>query len=389
MDDKTAEDYATCPYCPSVSHYFKDDFKRTAQNVARAKRELFHTKCRRCDEGAYQDDLQLCEWCIHLRPRHLLRCYSQSDVLGDITGVMLDPFLEESQGCDFCHFLAHHYRERFPGIDLYAESSTHGGFALHFPIYRSIADASTRDEIRIRHPHDYDFGNHPKCTNFNVNLALSRTQSSDAFRLSHGYQGFVHGLNWSLIRSFLASKLHAVENGTKLTSSVTVTLTEVRAIDVNYSCLTILPLAAQYAALSYVWGESLPGQIQLTTSNKFALEKAGGLSNVNLPETIADAIEACRRLGCRYLWVDRLCIVQDDTPERKSAQLDQMASIYHQAQFTIVALAGQDANYGLPGVQKPKSFQQGILAFSDFSIIESVPKLHDLINKSKWHTRGW
>ncbi|KAK9782648.1 putative Heterokaryon incompatibility domain-containing protein [Seiridium cardinale] len=55
-----------------------------------------------------------------------------------------------------------------------------------------------------------------------------------------------------------------------------------------------------------------------------------------LPATIRDVIELTRHLGVRYLWVDALCIVQDDTQDwiHESAQ---MATVYAHAFLTISA----------------------------------------------------
>ncbi|OJJ38775.1 hypothetical protein ASPWEDRAFT_104217 [Aspergillus wentii DTO 134E9] len=38
-------------------------------------------------------------------------------------------------------------------------------------------------------------------------------------------------------------------------------------------------------------------------------------SNIQ-PTTIQDAMTACGKLGIRYLWIDRLCIIQDNLEEK-------------------------------------------------------------------------
>ena len=70
---------------------------------------------------------------------------------------------------------------------------------------------------------------------------------------------------------------------------------------------------------------------------------------VVLPRTVRHAIALNRLLGETYLWVDRLCIVQDDE-STKSAQINSMASIYADSYLTIVAAQGDDADAGLHGV---------------------------------------
>ncbi|KAK8073280.1 HET-domain-containing protein [Apiospora phragmitis] len=51
-----------------------------------------------------------------------------------------------------------------------------------------------------------------------------------------------------------------------------------------------------------------------------------------------------------YLWVDRLCICQDDA-ETKHGQLQLMADIYYGAYLTIVAAGGWDADHGFRGLK--------------------------------------
>jgi hypothetical protein len=68
------------------------------------------------------------------------------------------------------------------------------------------------------------------------------------------------------------------------------------------------------------------------------------------PRVILDAADTTRRLGFEYyLWVDRLCIDQSN-PAEKQYPISKMASICEGAELTIVAAAGSDAKYALPGV---------------------------------------
>ncbi|EEU37616.1 uncharacterized protein NECHADRAFT_87536 [Fusarium vanettenii 77-13-4] len=55
-----------------------------------------------------------------------------------------------------------------------------------------------------------------------------------------------------------------------------------------------------------------------------------------LPGTIVDAIEVSVRLGIYYLWIDSLCIIQDD-PEDVAREINKMADIYQGTTVTISA----------------------------------------------------
>ncbi|KAL8910062.1 MAG: hypothetical protein Q9171_004616 [Xanthocarpia ochracea] len=65
----------------------------------------------------------------------------------------------------------------------------------------------------------------------------------------------------------------------------------------------------------------------------------------DLPQTFRDAICVTRNLGYRYLWIDSLCIVQDDPKDWDTVSRD-IASIYSNCVLTIAALWGQDTNSG-------------------------------------------
>lgn len=64
----------------------------------------------------------------------------------------------------------------------------------------------------------------------------------------------------------------------------------------------------KWVALSHCWGE---GNTYKTTRETLeALQH--GLDWESLPQTYRDAIMVTRALGYQYLWIDSLCIVQDD-----------------------------------------------------------------------------
>lgn len=74
-----------------------------------------------------------------------------------------------------------------------------------------------------------------------------------------------------------------------------------------------------WVSLSYVWGGE---QHWKTTLDRLDTYKERIPVN-DLPQTISDALTVCRYLGVSYLWVDSLCIVQDD-PEDMSNELPTM-----------------------------------------------------------------
>ncbi|KAK8128959.1 heterokaryon incompatibility protein-domain-containing protein [Apiospora sp. TS-2023a] len=99
---------------------------------------------------------------------------------------------------------------------------------------------------------------------------------------------------------------------------------------------------AEYIALSHCWGKITI----LTTLKKSVKAHTNCIQLEALPKTFQEAIQTTRSLGIRYLWIDSLCIVQDDAQDwaRESAM---MASIYRNAYLTLAATAANDGSEGL------------------------------------------
>ncbi|KAM7218444.1 Heterokaryon incompatibility protein (HET) domain containing protein [Rhypophila decipiens] len=89
---------------------------------------------------------------------------------------------------------------------------------------------------------------------------------------------------------------------------------------------------APYAALSYCW--SADESVFYKTTSRNLERHHHGMSIHILPKTIQDAITVSRKLEIAYLWVDALCIVQDnhDDWRQESAQ---MCTIYGNSVITI------------------------------------------------------
>ncbi len=111
-------------------------------------------------------------------------------------------------------------------------------------------------------------------------------------------------------------------------------------VHVHRRCIVPAEPGVRYATLSYVWGQAACTSLMKETIEVF--EKDASLMDPDLPKTISDSMKLTAALGLTYLWVDRLCIVQDDISER-TGQLKAMGSIYAQSYLTIVAAQSHDA----------------------------------------------
>lgn len=104
-----------------------------------------------------------------------------------------------------------------------------------------------------------------------------------------------------------------------------------------------------YAALSYCWGADLKGVIRTTKGNLDSHRK--GITFSDLPRTLQDAVVFCRGMGIEYLWVDALCIVQDDSDDWfREASL--MHQVYSNSLLTIAADVTDSCRLGFLGKQK-------------------------------------
>lgn len=164
-------------------------------------------------------------------------------------------------------------------------------------------------------------------------------------------------------------------------------------IDVQSNCLTVSSGTEKYVALSYVWG-CLPQSLETNLENFASLQIKGALAsdpwNRQIPRTIRDAITLTSLLGIRYLWVDRLCIVQDDAIN-KARQIEAMGSIYSNSRLTVFAEDGEDADYGLRGISPSsgaRHYEQDVFAFSPTCTMIRT-NTSSRKRYPKWHMRGW
>ncbi|KAF2036394.1 hypothetical protein EK21DRAFT_47841, partial [Setomelanomma holmii] len=111
------------------------------------------------------------------------------------------------------------------------------------------------------------------------------------------------------------------------------------------------PVRCKYVALSYVWGGAIPFKLRRSDitfspdAERVFQNLSAHLDRRELPQTIKDAMFVVQAIGGKYLWVDCLCIVQDDVEELKG-NIHQMHHIFSRAELTIVAAGGDVANAG-------------------------------------------
>ncbi|KAL6705254.1 hypothetical protein ACN47E_007214 [Coniothyrium glycines] len=100
---------------------------------------------------------------------------------------------------------------------------------------------------------------------------------------------------------------------------------------------------AHYIALSHCWG--IESDAQLRTTSATLQERTSGIALDALPKNYAEAVTIARALKIQYLWIDSLCIVQDDQSEWQT-EATKMGSVYSNAYLVIGASCARNSHEG-------------------------------------------
>ncbi|KAI0859060.1 heterokaryon incompatibility protein-domain-containing protein [Xylaria cubensis] len=107
-----------------------------------------------------------------------------------------------------------------------------------------------------------------------------------------------------------------------------------------------------YATLSHCWGTVCPLKLTAGSLSNFLSE----IPEACLPKTFRDAINIARSFGIEYLWIDSLCIAQDDLNEWQQESM-KMADIYQGSTLNIAATGAEDSSIGLHFARDHRAIQ--------------------------------
>ena len=97
-----------------------------------------------------------------------------------------------------------------------------------------------------------------------------------------------------------------------------------------------------YVALSHSWGKAR----HIVTEKVNIESHKRGIPLDDLPKTFQDAVELTKRIGLRYIWIDSLCIIQDDLHDWKK-EAAKMANVYRNAYCTVAATGSKGDQEGI------------------------------------------
>jgi hypothetical protein len=107
-------------------------------------------------------------------------------------------------------------------------------------------------------------------------------------------------------------------------------------------CNTIdVDVSTRYATLSHCWGK-LP-MFKLTMERMKSFET--NIEIKDLSRTFQDALRVLTYLGLEFLWIDSLCIVQDD-PDDWNRESLLMSSVFGFSDISIAAASSTDGGQG-------------------------------------------
>jgi hypothetical protein len=146
----------------------------------------------------------------------------------------------------------------------------------------------------------------------------------------------------------------------------------------------------RYAALSYCWGDTKP----LVTISSNIKTHYQGITSTDLPQTLQDALRVAKALGLNYLWVDQLCIVQDD-PEEWALESEKMGQVYAEAWVVLAATVASDCAQGfLRARDEPLTWGPTQIGRGSSKIRARRTPSHRVMYRSSWmhyplFKRGW
>ncbi|KAH0426238.1 heterokaryon incompatibility protein [Colletotrichum camelliae] len=120
-----------------------------------------------------------------------------------------------------------------------------------------------------------------------------------------------------------------------------------------------------YCALSHCWGPI--NKQPLRTTRQTLAARMTGIAFDQLPATFRDAVYLVLTLQIEYLWIDSLCIVQDD-PEEWLRESENMGSIYKNATLVLAAAGSRDSTEGLFITKRPHP-EVFTLPYSPYSMV--------------------
>ncbi|CAH0033252.1 unnamed protein product [Clonostachys rhizophaga] len=146
--------------------------------------------------------------------------------------------------------------------------------------------------------------------------------------------------------------------------------------------------SSRYVALSHCWGQLGEGQMFRAFHRNMNQLKAG-IDIETLPATFRDAVTITRGLGVQYLWIDSICIIQDDSSDWET-ESHKMEDVFSCAYFTISASSSPSSLAGFLTPRTPRTSVHLSLEGSEtVYVTNNIDDFDQDVEQSVLNSRGW
>jgi hypothetical protein len=146
-------------------------------------------------------------------------------------------------------------------------------------------------------------------------------------------------------------------------------------------------ITGHYIALSHCWGK-LKKEERFCTYTDNIHDLKQDIPFNKLPPTFRDAVTATRALNVRYLWIDSLCIIQED-PEDWKIEAARMEDVFNSAYCTIAASSSASSLGGFLGNRKERAVIGINTAKGPLYLAEAIDDFRKDVEQGILNTRGW
>jgi hypothetical protein len=145
---------------------------------------------------------------------------------------------------------------------------------------------------------------------------------------------------------------------------------------------------SQYCTLSYCWGQTHSVGVKLTNASLKSFKTS--IPYGSLPKSLQDAIVVTVQLGFQYIWIDRLCIIQDDEADWKH-EASRMGSYYRKSVLNIAALHSSHSGGGCFTLRNPlkKRACKVTTRTGEQIYLEKYRRITDIDGQAPLMTRAW
>ncbi|KAM0206768.1 hypothetical protein ACHAQI_007993 [Fusarium lateritium] len=144
-----------------------------------------------------------------------------------------------------------------------------------------------------------------------------------------------------------------------------------------------------YLALSHRWGDNPQHHLGRTLRSNH-VRRYASIDESELPLNFKDAITVARGLGVRYIWIDSLCIIQDDDADWNVESV-KMEQVYSNASCVLAASSAVSSMDGF--LKRPEPYRPYLTLKSQSGgigyLCRNIDNFQGDVDEATLNTRGW